>query len=165
MPLLDAIKKVIADLKKFWPLTDRQIHYPLLNDPPLRHSSKPHSTYRNDYASYKDLTDMLTRARLEGRIAFEVIHDPLRPVSLHDVDADLSSYYDWQTRVLLNDYRRDLMQSQRDHIEILVEKNALRGVLSPIAVKYRIPIVFARGQNFNDASLRHCAALQGERQR
>ena len=119
----------------------------MLNAPPLLHSSNPPSRYRNDYASYKDLTDMLTRARLEGYIAFEVIHDPMRAVTLHGVDANLSSYYDWQTQVLLDDYRRDLMQSQRHHIEILVEKNALRGVLSPVASKYCIPIVFARGIN------------------
>src|SRR5262245_60813515 len=39
-PFLEAIEKVIENLEDFWPVTDRQIHYGLLNDPPLIHASK-----------------------------------------------------------------------------------------------------------------------------
>ena len=80
-PFLRAIKRVIKRRRKFWPLSDRQIHYALLNDPPLIHASKPDSTYANDQKSYKALTDLLTRARLEGEIGMNVIADPTRPVS------------------------------------------------------------------------------------
>jgi hypothetical protein len=38
---------------RYWPLTVRQVHYLLLNDPPLRHDKKPGSVYVNDKASYK----------------------------------------------------------------------------------------------------------------
>lgn len=60
-PFLTAIKNVIQAHKKFCPLSDRQIHYSLLNDPPLTHASKPGSTYRNDKKSYQSLVELLTR--------------------------------------------------------------------------------------------------------
>jgi hypothetical protein len=40
MPFLDAVAQVIDDNRAYWPLTARQIHYRLLNDPPLKDSSK-----------------------------------------------------------------------------------------------------------------------------
>jgi ParB-like chromosome segregation protein Spo0J len=43
-PFLAAVQRVIAERREFWPLSDRQVHYALLNDPPLIHASKPDST-------------------------------------------------------------------------------------------------------------------------
>ena len=59
-PFLEAILKIIKERRKFLPLSDRQIHYGLLNDPPLIHASKADSSYRNDPKSYKKLTELLT---------------------------------------------------------------------------------------------------------
>jgi hypothetical protein len=75
IPFLDAAKRVIVDRRDYWPLSDRQIHYALLNDPPLRHAGKRASRYQNDRCSYKDLTDLLTRARLAGLISWAAIDD------------------------------------------------------------------------------------------
>ena len=80
-PFLDAVLEVISDRKDYWPLSARQIHYALLNNPPLRHASKPDSRYVNDNASYKSLIDLLTRTRLEGEIPMEVVSDDTRPVT------------------------------------------------------------------------------------
>ena len=40
MPFLDAVAQVIEDNRAYWPLNARQIHYRLLNRPPLKDSSK-----------------------------------------------------------------------------------------------------------------------------
>ena len=85
IPLLNACLRIIEELKAYWPLADRQIHYQLLNNPPLIHASKPASLYRNDRASYRALIDLLTRARHEGLISYEVIADATRPVTRWDV--------------------------------------------------------------------------------
>jgi hypothetical protein len=145
-PLLDAIKRIIKELEDFWPLNLRQIHYQLLNDPPLTHASKPHSTYRNNLRSYAKLSDVLTRARTESYIDYELIDDPTRPVTLWNVHRDLSSYYEEQMQDLLNDYWRDLLQSQPNHIELVVEKNTLQNIVQPIASEYCLPMTFGRGQ-------------------
>ena len=84
-PFLFAIKTVIEESEDFWPLSDRQIHYMLLNNPPLIHAKKKDSTYRNDRKSYQALCELLTRARLTGAIPWDVIADPTRPMVKWDV--------------------------------------------------------------------------------
>jgi hypothetical protein len=143
---LAAVQKIIFSLEEFWPLSLRQIHYGLLNDPPLMHSQKPGSTYRNDLRSYHSLSDLVTRARHEGDIDYEVIDDPTRPVTVWQVHGNLSSYYQAEMKDLLNGYWRDLMQSQPNHIEIVAEKNTLQSVLRPVAEKFCIPFTVGRGQ-------------------
>ena len=143
---LAAVQKIIFSLEEFWPLSLRQIHYGLLNEPPLMHSQKPGSTYRNDLRCYHSLCDLVTRARHEGYIDYEVIDDPTRPVTVWPVHRNLSSYYQAEIEDLLNGYWRDLMQSQANHIEIVAEKNTLGSVLRPVAAKFCIPFTVGRGQ-------------------
>src|SRR5437016_4631905 len=78
-PFLQAIIGVLRERRDFLPLSVRQVHYALLNDPPLKHASKPDSTYKNDLQSYKALDDLLTRARLAGNIGMDAIADETRP--------------------------------------------------------------------------------------
>jgi len=144
-PMLDAIAKVLAERRTFWPLSDRQIHYALLNDPPLKHAKKPGSVYRNDKQSYKALTDLLTRGRLAGRIPFGAIHDPTRPVTRWDVHDDAGAFVQQQISGFLTGYRRNLMRSQPNHIEIVVEKNSVAPIVRRVAGQYSIPVTSGRG--------------------
>jgi hypothetical protein len=143
---LAAIQTIIFSLEEFWPLSLRQIHYALLNDPPLIHSAKPDSLYRNNLQSYHSLSDLVTRARHEGSIDYEVIHDPTRPVTLWEVHRNLASYYARQMQDLLNGFWRDLQQSQPNHVELVVEKNTLHGIVTPVASNFCIPLTIGRGQ-------------------
>src|SRR5262249_48049068 len=79
-PMLKAIRAILEARRSYWPLTERQIHSALLNDPPLVHANKPQSTYQNSVPCYKATCDLVTRARLEGLIPFQAIEDPTRPV-------------------------------------------------------------------------------------
>src|SRR5262249_22611070 len=79
---LAAVTRIIYSMREFWPLSLRQIHYQLLNEPPLVHSAKLDSRYRNDARSYHALIDLVTRARHEGQIDYEVIDDSTRPVTV-----------------------------------------------------------------------------------
>src|SRR5260370_15092927 len=58
-PMLEAALSAISLRQQFPPLSVRQVHYLLLSDPPLRHSKKPGSVYRNDRASSNGLCDLL----------------------------------------------------------------------------------------------------------
>jgi hypothetical protein len=142
---LDAVRKVIRDLRAFLPLSDRTIHYQLLNDPPRVHASKPASRYRNDKASYRALCDLLTRARLAGLIPFEAIHDPTRPVTKWAVHRDPKTYFDHALPEFLADYSRDLLQSQPHHIEVVGEKNTIEPIIRPVCSRYTVPFTIARG--------------------
>jgi hypothetical protein len=144
-PLLDAIKNVIQDQKDFWPLTDRRIHYALLNNPPLIHASKPGSRYVNTPQSYKAAVELLTRARLAGEIPMNCIDDETRPVTVWIVHGCAQDFIRQELGRFLKGYWRDLMQSQPNHVEIIAEKNTVAPILKPIAERYCIPLTSGRG--------------------
>ena len=144
-PMLAACGAVLEANRRYWPLSVRAVHYRLLNDPPLRHASKPRSTYRNDLKSYKDLTNLLTRARLSGAIPMHALADETRPVSTWRVFTGPSGFVEAELRRMLKGYRRDLMQSQSAHVEILAEKNTVKPIAERVAGRYGIPVTTGRG--------------------
>jgi len=145
-PLLDAIADVLDARKEYWPISVRQVHYALLNHPPLRHASKPASIYRNDRASYRALVDLLSRARIAGIIDMDIIHDPTRPVTIWNVRQNVQEHIREQIEEMFKGYWRDLLQSQPNHIELVVEKNTVLSIVKPLAAEYTIPITSGRGQ-------------------
>jgi hypothetical protein len=142
---LDAIQNVIAELDDYWPLSDRRVHYALLNDPPLIHAKKPGSRYRNNRKSYKAVCELLTRARLAGLVPFDAIGDETRPVTTWDVHPNVGPFIRREVKNFCNGYARDLMQSQPNHVEIVGEKLTVEGVVRPIASRYCVPFTIGRG--------------------
>jgi ParB-like nuclease domain len=144
-PMLCKALSAINELREYWPLTVRQVHYRLLNDPPMRHASKPESQYQNDRKSYGDLCDLLARARLSNRVPWQAIIDETRPVSGTNYYQNASEFVDRETQWFLRGYRRNLMQSQADHIELIAEKLTVQSIIKPIADQYCIPMTIGRG--------------------
>jgi len=142
---LQAAQRAIESERDFWPETVRRVHYLLLNDPPLRHDRKPGSTYKNDLASYKALTNLLLRARLIGEIPYEAIEDETRPIRVIQTYQNPADFIKDQTNHFLRGYARDLLRGQSNHIEILVEKNAIRKHVEQVADDYCIPVTTGRG--------------------
>jgi hypothetical protein len=151
MPFLMAAKWVIDSLKDYWPLSIRQIHYNLLNDPPListpKRSSKPleHYRYRNDQRSYDALVELLKMARYHGHIPMHVIDDPTRPQLVHNGFNSVSQFVTQEVDKFLVGYHRDRQDDQARHIEIFCEKNTVYGMLSRVAKEYYVPIQAGRG--------------------
>jgi hypothetical protein len=144
-PFLNAAITVINALQEFWPLSVRQIHYALLNDPPLLHAGKPDSIYRNHINCYKSLSELLTRARLEGYIPMDVIADETRPVVLAVGYETTTPFLRAELNDFLKGYYRNLQQTQPNHIEIIGEKNTVLSVLRPVAADYSVPLTIGRG--------------------
>lgn len=142
---LNAVKKVVEENQEYWPLTDRRVHYLLLNAPPLRHDKKPGSVYVNDKGSYKACTNLLLRARLTGDVAWTAIEDSTRPIQRGGGFATFEQFIAQETESFLNGYSRNLMQGQPHHVEIMLEKNALRTVIESVAREYCIPCTTGRG--------------------
>jgi len=143
--MLNAVIAILNAEREYWPLSDRSIHYSLLNDPPLRNDTNPDSRYTNDRNCYKDLTDLLTRARLEGRIPFDAIADPTRIVATWSVDRGVAGFFDRQLNGFLKGYFRDYQQSQPNHIEIVGEKLTIEGSIRSVAMQHCIPYTIGRG--------------------
>jgi hypothetical protein len=147
LPLLRAIQAVLEDLRDYWPVSDRKIHYKLveLPDPPLIHASKPDSLYQNDRPCYKAVIDLLARGRLAGLIPWEAIGDETRPVVTWHVHADADAFIREQLDEFGEGYARDLQQSQPDHVEIVGEKLTVESIVRPVAMKYCLSYTIGRG--------------------
>jgi hypothetical protein len=155
-PFLDAICRVVDSLKSYWPVSDRKVHYELLNDPPLIHARKGetyidhkgilrHNRYRNDHKSYKATCELLTRARIDGLIPFDAIGDETRPVITWDVHPNVTPFIRREVDNFCKGYARDLMQGQPCHVEIIGEKLTVEAVVRPVAMRFRIPYTIGRG--------------------
>lgn len=142
---LIAAQKVIEDNKEYWPLTLRRIHYLLLNNPPLRHNLKLDSQYENDRNSYQALASLLIRARLNKDVPMRSIEDTTRPIQLGGGFASFEMFIKQESKNFLLGYSRNLMQGQPNHIEIMLEKNALRSIIEKVARDYCIPVTTGRG--------------------
>lgn len=143
-PLADACIRVVNEMCDHWPLSDRQIHYLLLNDPPKLHDSK-RARYANDPRSYRTLTNILTRLRLSGEIPFAAIGDETRPVTLSNTHANPQDYLRAELEAFLTNYWRDLQQSQPNHVELVVEKLTVQNTVKHIAYELTVPLTVGRG--------------------
>jgi hypothetical protein len=142
---LAGAQRAIESEREYWPLTVRRVHYLLLNDLPLRHDRKPGSIYKNDLPSYKVLTNLLLRARLTGDIPHASIEDGLRPIRVIQTYQTPADFVKDQVADFLRGYARNLLRGQAHHIEILVEKNAIRKHVEVVASEYCIPCTTGRG--------------------
>jgi hypothetical protein len=145
MPMLLAAGDIVMAHRKHWPLSDRTVHYRVLNDPPLRNTSNPESRCQNNRNCYKDLTDILTRGRLEGLIPFAAIEDPTRKTVTWSMDKEPGTFIRRNLDEFLDGYSRDLQQSQPHHIEIIGEKNTIENCIRDVAMRYCIPYTLGRG--------------------
>lgn len=151
MPFLEAVKRVVYSLEKYWPLSIRQIHYNLLNDPPListfKRSSKPIEDYRyrNNKASYKALVELLKPARYLGHIPMNCIDDQTRPQLTHNGYSSVSEFVNNEILYFLSGYHRDRQLDQPRHIEVFAEKNTVYGLLRSTAQEYYTPLSAGRG--------------------
>ncbi len=145
LQFLAKAQQIIEENREYWPLTVRRVHYLLLNDPPLKHDKKPGSVYANDKASYKALTNLLIRARLSNDVPMLSIEDSTRPIKAAYGFSTMEEFVAQETENFLTGYSRNLMQGQPHHLEIILEKNALRTVIESVAREYCIPITTVRG--------------------
>jgi len=145
-PLLEAVKKVLERLRDYWPLSDRKIHYELLNDPPPYNASHPDALYENTEKCYDNqLVDILSRGRVAGEIPWEAIGDETRPIETWNVYPGPEGFFRNELDEFLRGYWRDRMQSQPNQIEIVCEKNTARPILQPVAAEFCIPMTTGRG--------------------
>ncbi len=144
---VEYIKKVVfEDLKDFWPLTVRGVHYPLLNYGFLRNIPQK-IPYRNDGPSYDATAELITRLRLSSILPWHAFDDFTRPSREFRAYSGVRQYLEQKTAGLFTDYRRDLMQTQPNYIEVLCEKNTVYHMVLRVTSKYQIRTSSGRGFN------------------
>jgi Na+-translocating ferredoxin:NAD+ oxidoreductase RnfG subunit len=125
---------VLDDLMEYWPLTLRQ-YYQLVAA----------GVIDNDPKEYGKLSRELAKARLDGVVPWEAIEDRTRSLLTSDGWADRDAFLDAEKDNFLVGYRRDLLQTQKNRLELWIEKDALSRVCHDAALPYCVPVIVARG--------------------
>jgi len=147
---LDAAVQVVMSMKAYWPLQIRQVHYKLLNNPPLTQTTKKPNErwrYENNQASFNKLSALLVSARYLGHVPMHAFDDKTRP-SKDFSNLGFESTTDFLTyeaNNFLYGYCRNRMEGQPRHVEVLLEKNTLLNIIEPICEKYQVTYSVSRG--------------------
>jgi hypothetical protein len=112
-------------------LTLRQLYYQLVSK----------NIIPNVERSYKNLTGLVTDARLAGLMDWDAIEDRVRQPNIPTDFKNLKELVD----AALNSYRLPRWEGQKHYVELWVEKDALAGVLRPIARQYHVTMMVNRG--------------------
>lgn len=123
---------IITDYgKQGYRLTVRQLYYQLV--------ARGH--IENTVRSYQNIVVLMTKARLAGLIDWDAIEDRTR---------DVIQRAHWTSgghllSVCASQYFEDMWQDQEYRVFVMVEKEALAGVLEPICNEWDAPLLPARG--------------------
>ena len=114
----------------------------------------------NTLRSYKNLGNLVSEARLGGYIDWDIIEDRVR----EPYHAAEFSNLDELSRSALASFRLPRWADQPKHVELWVEKDALAGILAPLAHEYHITLMVNRGYSSQSAmyqaSLRFGEAIE-----
>lgn len=130
--------EIIAEyLAAGYRLTLRQLYYQFVS----------RNLIPNKERSYKNLGNAISDGRLAGMIDWDAIEDRVRVPDIPSQWEDIEALVDTAIRA----YRLPRWEGQENYIELWVEKDALAGVLSPLASKYHVTLMVNRGYSSQSA--------------
>lgn len=118
-------------------LTLRQLYYQLV----------VRNVVPNTERSYKNLSTLVSDARLAGLMDWEAIEDRVRQPRLPPEFANLGELIE----AAISSYRLPRWAGQDYYVELWVEKDALAGVLAPLARKFHVTLMVNRGYSSQSA--------------
>jgi len=130
LELLEQVKKIIESYD--FALTLRQIYYQLVAKQIIPNQQK----------YYMKLSRLCVIGRDEGILPEDAFADRLRQVDKLASYIDLADFMTTVRRA----YRKDKWADQDAYIEIWTEKDALRGVITPVTYAYDVALLIVRGQ-------------------
>jgi hypothetical protein len=125
------LEAAVSVLGEHHPMTVRQVYYQLVSRQVLE----------NRRSQYQALSRLLVSARLEGTIPWRWLEDRIRrPRSVSMWDG-LEDFAEAARRV----YRRNVWESQRQYLEVWLEKDALSGIFEEVLEEYGVTLNVGRG--------------------
>lgn len=132
LDLIEAMNSIIVEyMEKGFVLTVRQLYYQLVS----------RNMVENTQRSYKNVTSIANDARLAGLMDWDAIEDRTRSFVRRTR---------WESgphilRAAADSFHIDMWRRQPRRVFVIIEKEALVGVLSPTCNKLDAPILAARG--------------------
>lgn len=141
LALIAEVNKVLAQYRALgYDLTLRQVYYQLVTKDKIP----------NNIQSYKRLGNAISEGRKAGLIDWDMIVDRTRSVALPphwDDPADI-------VRQAARQFRIDKWEAQPNHVEVMVEKEALAGILEPVCRDLDIAFTANKGYSSDSAMYR-----------
>ncbi len=128
-------------------LTGRQLYYQFVSRDWIPNTEK----------SYKNLLSLLADARYAGMVDWAAIEDRGR---VADIPSAWSSI-DQIVNAAINQFRLPVWNSQPVYAELWVEKQALAGVLEPLAREFRAPLMVNKGYSSASAMYEAANRIEG----
>jgi hypothetical protein len=125
-------------------LSLRQLYYQLVAtayDELPESWADPSTGSKNNEASYKKVGDLITNGRLAGLLDWDVLKDRGRSVDRLGMWDDPIDLLNWAAKT----YRVDKWLEQPNLVWVMVEKQALEGVMVPICRQLEVPFIANKG--------------------
>ncbi len=143
--LLDKIIPIIKDYEeRGYRMTVRQLYYQLVS----------RNIVTNEISSYQKTSKVLTTGRMHGLIDWNMIVDRIRVPIMPSQFYTLGLFI----HAVKRSYRRHRWDDQENYVEVMVEKEALVGILGPITDKYHVSLLVNKG--YASASAMHDVAIR-----
>lgn len=130
--LLDQMIKIIEKYEHAgYKITVRQLYYQLVS----------RNVISNSEYSYKRTSSVLQTGRMTGQVDWETIVDRARVPRMPPQYRTMDSF----VRAVKNSYRCFRWDDQDCYLEVLVEKEALTGILEPVTREYHVLLLADKG--------------------
>lgn len=130
--LLDRMIPIIEDYEqRGYNLTVRQLYYQMVS----------RNIISNKTAEYKRVSKILGMARIMGLVDWDTIVDRAREPKMRHQFRTMGSF----VRAVKDSYRCYRWDDQDYYLEVLVEKEALAGILEPITADYHVLLLADKG--------------------
>jgi hypothetical protein len=132
------INEILRDYREQgYDLSLRQLYYQLVSKNIVPNSEK----------SYKNIGNLVSDARLSGYIDWDMIKDRGREMVSNPHWDDPAEFM----TAVAPQYRFDLWEDQETYVEVMVEKQALEGVLIPVCRGLDVPFTANKGYSSSSA--------------
>lgn len=136
---------VAKELRRWWPMSVRQIYYRLISSGRTKQS---HWLWKNKQVDiYQALVRTLKWMRIDERLPWNAITDEHRLTTLKVGFTDTDEFIDSELDNFLSGYARCSAQKQVNYIEVWIEKAALLHIIKPIVDSFCRRVVVCRGYN------------------
>jgi hypothetical protein len=136
--LADDLLAIIADMRRYWPLTVRQAFYQAVSKRLLS----------NDQNEYRRVSRILTSLRRHDLLAWNAIEDRTRRTVDKRGRPNVGDYIESEMRLFMNPdlYGRCYIQNQAVYIEVATEKDALSKIMEDAVWMFCTRLNVVRGQ-------------------
>lgn len=141
--LLDKMIEITEDYaQKGYKLTVRQLYYQLVS----------RNEIPNNMSSYQRTSKVLLAGRMTGLVDWDVIVDRARVPRMRPQYDTMGSF----VRAVMDSYRCFRWDDRDHYLEVMVEKEALAGILQPVTDRYHVLLLANKG--YSSASTMHDVA-------